>query len=226
MKMPILSAENLNKTYEQGTRLLYAVRDVKLAVEPGEMVAITGTSGAGKSTLIKLCAGLIAPTSGKIHLNGEDITVMKPDNLSELRRQRMGFVFQNYNLIPMLTAQENIAVPALLEGHSPDARVMGELCELLGITDKLGYLPGELSGGEQQRVAIARALINNPSILFADEPTGNLDSENTEIIISLFERLNRNGVTILMVTHDEEIAARCPHRIIMSDGRIIRHEFT
>lgn len=196
------------------------MRDVSFTIESGEFVALTGKSGAGKSTVLNICAGMLKPNSGSVKYDGEELYLLNRVKLAEFRRRQIGYVFQRFNLIPMLTARENIAIPSLLDDKKPDEVRMNELAETLGIAERLDHFPGELSGGEQQRVAIARALINSPKIIYADEPTGNLDSENSAQIIDCFRRLNERGTTIVMVTHDKAIADSC-HRILnILDGVI------
>ena len=196
------------------------MRDVSFTIESGEFVALTGKSGAGKSTVLNICAGMLKPNSGSVKYDGEELYLLNRVKLAEFRRRQIGYVFQRFNLIPMLTARENIAIPSLLDDKKPDEVRMNELAETLGIAERLDHFPGELSGGEQQRVAIASALINSPKIIYADEPTGNLDSENSAQIIDCFRRLNERGTTIVMVTHDKAIADSC-HRILnILDGVI------
>ncbi len=216
--MSILRTVELTKSYRQGSDTIYAVKNVTFSVEEGEFAVIIGPSGSGKSTLLHLCAGLAAPTSGKIILDGTELAARTPDELADIRRQKTGIVFQHFNLMPNLTARENIIIPCLIDNKQPNVRELSELAEILGIADRLGHLPSELSGGQMQRVAIARALINHPAVLFADEPTGNLDKATSAEIMNLLETLHKRGQTILLVTHDMDIASRADtvHRI--SDG--------
>ena len=216
--MLTLEVKNIRKDFTSGTRTTNAVRDVSFTVKEGEMVAIVGKSGAGKSTVLNICAGLMKPSGGSVNYDGSELYKLSRDKLAAFRRVNIGYVFQHFNLLPMLTARENIAIPSLLENKKPDEGHLSLLAESLGIASRLDHFPGELSGGEQQRVAIARALINNPRIIFADEPTGNLDSENSALIVEAFRQMNSKGVTVVMVTHDSSIADSC-HRILkINDG--------
>ena len=218
--MALLEIRNLHKDFVSGTRTTRALRDVSFTIDQGEMVAITGPSGAGKSTVLNICAGLMKPSGGSVKFEGTELYTLDRERLAEFRRNHIGYVFQHFNLLPMLTARENIAIPALLNDKKPDDGQLSGIAESLGISERLDHFPGELSGGEQQRVAIARALINSPKIIYADEPTGNLDSENSAQIIDCFKRLNEGGTTIVMVTHDKAIADSC-HRILnIVDGVI------
>lgn len=223
MNTPILEVNDLIKQYKQSDSVITAVNRAKLKVEDGEFVAIMGTSGSGKSTLLHLCAGLIRPNAGKISIRGNDITQMSPKKLAAFRGQYIGIVFQKHNLIPHLTAIENITVPAMLM-NKPDYRYEHSLMKLLEglkIKDRVHHLPSELSGGQQQRVAIARALINRPQILFADEPTGNLDRANAEEVLELLLKTRQElGQTLLMVTHDPQIAKRADRVMIMENGEL------
>ena len=197
------------------------VQDIfMIKIEEGEMVAVTGPSGAGKSTLLQICAGLMKPTRGNILFDGNDLYAMKNEKFTEFRRNHISYIFQHFNLLPMLTAHENIAVPSLLNDIKPNEDKLREITDILGITSRLEHFPSELSGGEQQRVAIARALINNPQCIFADEPTGNLDGDTTREVMDLFCKLNQNGRTIMIVTHDPEVAKYCNRVINIVDGKI------
>lgn len=218
--MALLEVKNIHKDFVSGTRTVKAVNDVSFKIEQGEMVAVTGPSGAGKSTVLQICAGLMKPTHGSVTIEGNDLYKMEKDRLAEFRRNRISYIFQNFNLISMLTARENIAVPSLLNGIKPNEAVLREITDTLGITGRLEHFPEELSGGEQQRVAIARALINNPSCIFADEPTGNLDGKTTKDVMELLCKLNRDGRTIIIVTHDPEVAKYCNRIITVVDGRV------
>lgn len=218
--MSILRTLQLTKTYRQGTNIIYAVNDVHFVVEKGQFVAITGASGSGKSTLLHLCAGLDKPSGGSVYIENTDITKLSPDALAEIRRNKIGFVFQQFNLLSMMTVRENIVIPNLLNNKKPDKEYFDELVEALGISDRLDHIPSELSGGQMQRTAIARALINKPSIIFADEPTGNLDKSTSEEIISLFKAIHKRGNTIIIVTHDINIANHADVVYKMSDGLI------
>jgi putative ABC transport system ATP-binding protein len=220
----MIVAEGLGKTYLSGGRPLAVLRDVSLAVEPQGFVAIIGPSGSGKTTLLGLLAGLDTPTSGAVMLDGQDLSQLDEDGRARFRGERIGFVFQTFQLLPTLTALENVLVPLELRGAVGDgteARAL-DLLERVGLRERAHHYPAQLSGGEQQRVAIARAFANQPRILFADEPTGNLDADTGHQIIELLERLNREaGTTLVLVTHDPELAGRA-HRVIrLSGGRII-----
>ena len=218
--MPILELKHIRKEFVSGPRTVTALGDVSLRIAEGEMTAVTGPSGAGKSTLLQIMAGLLKPTSGEVKIDGQDLGVMSRKRSAAFRRKNVGYVFQRFNLLPMLTARENIAVPALLDGVKPSEESLLALAESLGIEDRLDHFPSELSGGEQQRVAIARALVNDPQILFADEPTGNLDSGTTGDVMEVFSRLNRAGRTILIVTHDPAVAGACRRVLRIRDGEI------
>lgn len=219
----VIRVRNLQKTYHVGDVDVHALRGVDLDVQRGEFVSIVGPSGSGKSTLFHILGGLTPPTSGEVHIHGRDLLAMSESGRTELRRKEVGFVFQKYNLLPTLSAADNIAIARHIAGQDSalDAK-FNEVLDLLGIRHRLHHKPRALSGGEQQRVAIARAIVNNPSILLADEPTGNLDTENSTAVLSLLRDLNeRLGQTILMITHNPEAAAY-GHRIVrMRDGRII-----
>ena len=217
--MALLEVRNVHKDFVCGTRTVKAVCDVSFKIERGEMVAVTGPSGAGKSTLLQICAGLMRPSNGSVTLDGHDLYSMKNDDLAQFRRNHISYIFQHFNLLPMLTARENIAVPSLLNDIKPNESTLREITDTIGITDRLEHFPSELSGGEQQRVAIARALINNPDCIFADEPTGNLDGNTTKDVMELFRKLNMDGRTIIIVTHDMEVTKYCNRTIMIVDGR-------
>lgn len=219
--MEILRTEHLFKTYGEGENAINAVDDVSFSVNQGEFVAIVGASGSGKSTLMHLIGGVDRPTSGKIYVDGKDISKLDADKLAIFRRRQIGIVYQFYNLIPILTAEENITLPWNLDGRKPDKKRLEEIMRSLGIIDKRNNLPNELSGGQQQRVSIARAMINNPALLLADEPTGNLDSKATEDIMSILKLANKNfNQTILMITHDLEIAKDADRIVRLTDGKL------
>ena len=226
--MPVkLAAElrNLTKDYDLGTIVVHALRGVSAEFPEGDYVAIMGTSGSGKSTLLNLLGALDRPTSGEYILGGRDVSTMDDDELSRVRNQMIGFIFQSYNLIQQYTVLENIEVPLLYRpGHPPissaDTQRCMDVAERVGLGDRLDHRPFQLSGGQQQRVAIARALINDPEILLADEPTGNLDSATEEEIMELFDVLNREGRTIVMVTHEPQVAERAKRQIYMRDGLV------
>ncbi len=223
MASPILEVNDLIKQYRQSDTVITAVNRAKLTVDNGEFVAIMGTSGSGKSTLLHLCAGLIRANAGTIKIRGNDITTMSPSKLAEFRGQYVGIVFQKHNLIPHLTALENITVPAMMmnKAEYKYEHSMMKLIESLKLKDRMHHLPSELSGGQQQRVAIARALINRPQILFADEPTGNLDRANADEVLELLLATREEfGQTLLMVTHDPNIAKRADRIMIMENGEL------
>ena len=219
--MKILKVQNLVKTYGSGENIVRAVDDVSFEVERGEFVAIVGASGSGKSTLMHMIGGVDIPTSGHIYIDDKEITGMKPDKLAIFRRRQIGIVYQFYNLIPILTAEENITLPIDLDRRKVDQSRLDEVMRTLGIEDKRNSLPNQLSGGQQQRVSIARAVITEPALLLADEPTGNLDSKATDDIVSLLKMTNKNfGQTIIMITHDLNIAAQADRILTISDGKL------
>ncbi|PIS28562.1 macrolide ABC transporter ATP-binding protein [Candidatus Saganbacteria bacterium CG08_land_8_20_14_0_20_45_16] len=223
----VVKTENLVKDYKLGLVVVNALRGVSFEIQKGELLALVGPSGCGKSTLMHLLGCLDRPTSGKVLLDGEDISTMNDNQLAEIRGKRVGFVFQTFNLLPRLSAAENVELPLAYTGVPVKERRprVEELLKKVGLADRMDHKPPELSGGQRQRVAIARALINNPAIVFADEPTGNLDSKSGEEIIALFKQLNNNeGVTIVMVTHDANIAAQTRRNIQLKDGQIISDE--
>lgn len=221
--MEILRVENLIKTYGEGDNIVNAVDNVSLTVNKGEFVAIVGASGSGKSTLLHLLGGVDRPTSGKIFIEGNEINAMNNDKLAIFRRRQIGIVYQFYNLIPILTVEENISLPYDLDGNKPDNQRMKMILKSFGLYDRRNHLPNEISGGQQQRTSIARALINNPAILLADEPTGNLDSKSTEEIMSILKMSNRDfNQTIIMITHNLEIAKEADRVITIQDGKILR----
>ena len=219
--MKILKVQNLVKTYGSGENIVRAVDDVSFEVECGEFVAIVGASGSGKSTLMHMIGGVDIPTSGHIYIDDKEITGMKPDKLAIFRRRQIGIVYQFYNLIPILTAEENITLPIDLDRRKVDKSRLDEVMRTLGIEYKRNSLPNQLSGGQQQRVSIARAIITDPALLLADEPTGNLDSKATDDIVSLLKMTNKNfGQTIIMITHDLNIAAQADRILTISDGKL------
>lgn len=221
--MEILRVENLVKTYGEGDNIVNAVDNISLSVNKGEFVAIVGASGSGKSTLLHLLGGVDRPTSGEIYIDGNEINSMNNDNLAIFRRRQIGIVYQFYNLIPILTVEENISLPCDLDGNKPDKERMDLILKSFGLFERRNHLPNELSGGQQQRTSIARALINNPAILLADEPTGNLDSKSTEEIMSILKMSNRDfNQTIIMITHNLEIAKEADRIITIQDGKILR----
>lgn len=212
--------ENLRKTYVLGGEQVHALRDVSLNIPEGDYVAIMGPSGSGKSTLLNLLGCLDRPTAGRFFLGDDDVAKLDDDELSEIRASRIGFVFQSYNLIAQLTVQENIEVPLYYRGRvtPADRERCKELARLVGLGDRLGHRPTQLSGGQQQRAGIARSLVNNPFFMLADEPTGNLDSVTTGEILDLLDQLNRDGKTIIMVTHEEDVAMRARRIVRLRDG--------
>lgn len=219
--MSILSTSHLCKEYGAAPNLVRALDDVSIAVEAGEFVCIVGTSGSGKSTLLNMLGGLDRPTSGTVTVDGQTLGTMKEEDLTVFRRRKIGFIFQNYNLVPVLNAIENILMPLQLDGRTGDAAYIDEVLALLGLSDKRQALPNNLSGGQQQRVAIARALAAKPAIILADEPTGNLDSKTSDEVIALLRESSRRfHQTIVMITHDPVVAARADRRIRIEDGRI------
>ena len=220
--MTILETQGLTKIYGSGETAVHALRGVDLAVENGEFVAIVGTSGSGKSTLLHMLGGLDRPTAGKVLVDGQDIFAFKDEALTIFRRRRVGFVFQSYNLVPMLSVYENIVLPIQLDGAKVDEDYVREVIRTLGLSDRLHSLPNQLSGGQQQRVAIARALATKPAIVLADEPTGNLDSKTSQDVLGLMKVTSqRFGQTIVMITHNEEIAQLADCVVRVEDGRIV-----
>lgn len=223
--MNILEVKNLSKIYGKGDTFVKAVDDVSFTVEQGEFVAIIGPSGSGKSTLLHIIGGVDTPTTGNVIIDGTDITKLKESPLSIFRRRQIGLVYQFYNLIPILTVEENLTLPLLLDGRKPNKEQIDYLVSNLGLGDRLKHLPNQLSGGQQQRVSIGRALANNPALLLADEPTGNLDSENSKEIVALLRKFNReHNQTVIMITHDERIAQSADRIIAIEDGKIVKDE--
>ena len=220
--MEILKTVDLVKTYGKGDNEVHALRGVNMEVQKGEFVAIVGTSGSGKSTLLHMLGGLDRPTSGKVFVDGKDIFSLKDDPLTVLRRRKIGFVFQAYNLVPVLNVKENITLPIELDGGKVDKELFDNIVEVLDLKNKLHKLPTQMSGGQQQRVAIARALAGRPAVILADEPTGNLDSVTSQDVMNLFRiTANRFNQTIVMITHNEEIAQTADRIIRIEDGRIV-----
>lgn len=221
--MSILETRNLRKIYGSGDTEVRALDGVNLSVDSGEFVAIVGTSGSGKSTLLHMLGGLDRPTSGSVIVDGKDIFSLKDEALTIFRRRKIGFVFQSYNLVPVLNARENIVLPIQLDGRRVDEDFLDKIVNTLGLEKKLGSLPSQLSGGQQQRVAIARALAAAPAIILADEPTGNLDSRTSQDVLSLLKVTSQKfAQTIVMITHNEEIAQTADRIIRIEDGRIVR----
>lgn len=220
--MEILKVENLTKTYGSGENLVHAVDDVSFSVEKGEFVAIVGASGSGKSTLLHLIGGVDRPTSGKIFVDGNDISKMNDDKLAVFRRRQVGIVYQFYNLIPILTVEENITLPCDLDGRGVDRERLEMILDSFGLRARRKHLPNQLSGGQQQRTSIARAVINNPSLVLADEPTGNLDSKSSDEVMSMLKMCNQSyGQTVIMITHNLDIAKQADRIITISDGKIV-----
>ncbi len=223
----MLVATDLTKEYRSGDHTLAVLADVSFSVPQGALIAIIGPSGSGKTTLLGLLAGLDTPTRGRVLLDDVDLTTLNEDNRARLRGEKVGFIFQSFQLIPTLTALENVTVPLELRGERDAAPRARDLLGRVGLADRLDHFPTQLSGGEQQRVAIARAFVNSPRILFADEPTGNLDSETGGRIIQLIEQLNKeSGSTVVIVTHDATLAARAGRIMRLSDGRVVEDRLT
>ena len=223
--MSILQTTELKKYYGTKPNITKALDGVNLSVEQGEFVAIVGTSGSGKSTLLNMIGGLDVPTSGKVIVDGRDLSTLKDEQLTIFRRRKIGFIFQNYNLVPVLNVFENIVLPVELDGNKVDKKFMKEVVRMLGLEAKLNNMPSNLSGGQQQRVAIARALVSKPAIVLADEPTGNLDPMRSLEIMMLLERINELGTTVLVVTHAKELVNRFSKRVVaIENGRIISDE--
>ncbi len=220
--MEILKATNLSKIYQTGESAVYALNDVSFSLEEGSFVAITGPSGSGKSTLLHLLSGLDKPTHGTVTYRDKNLYKYNDNQLSVLRRRRFGFVFQSYNLVKELTGYENMLLPVMLDGKEPDEAYLDRIIEILSIGDRLSHLPGAMSGGQQQRFSIARALANKPAVLFADEPTGNLDGKaGLEVLTLLRTVSNELGITLVLVTHDMKVAEQADRIIQLSDGRIV-----
>lgn len=220
--MSILSTSHLCKEYGSAPNIVHALDDVSLAVEPGEFVCIIGTSGSGKSTLLNMLGGLDRPSSGSVTVDGQELGRMSDEALTIFRRRNIGFIFQNYNLVPVLNVYENIIMPIQLDGRRPDEEYIDEILQLLGLAEKREHMPNTLSGGQQQRVAIARALAAKPQVILADEPTGNLDSTTSDEVLALLgESSRRFHQTIVMITHDPQVAARADRTIRIEDGRIV-----
>jgi putative ABC transport system ATP-binding protein len=225
---PVIKLENFSKTYQTGEVEVHAVRGVSLEIFPGEMVAVMGASGSGKSTLMNTVGCLDRPTGGKYWLDGVDVGQLERDELAALRNEKIGFVFQGFNLLSRTSALENIELPMLYSRAGLSAREQHERAmkalEMVGLAQRADHHPNQLSGGQQQRVAIARALVNQPRLILADEPTGNLDSQTSIEIMGVFQALNRSGITIVMVTHELDIAHYCKRMVVMRDGRIVTDE--
>ena len=225
--MSIVTADNLKKYYGQEPNIVRALDGVSLTVEEGEFAAVVGTSGSGKSTLLNMLGGLDVPTSGEVVIAGKRLSGMDDDHLTVFRRRRIGFVFQNYNLVPILNVYENMILSVSLDGRKPDDRYLKKVIQLLGLQDRLNEMPNNLSGGQQQRVAIARALAAQPALLLCDEPTGNLDSRTSQDVLGLIRASSREfGQTVIMITHNEEIAQTADRIIRIEDGRITESRWT
>ena len=223
--MDILKIENLSKVYGKGETAVKALDDVSFSVKKGEFVAIIGSSGSGKSTLLHLIGGVDRPSSGKVLVDNTDIYQLNETQLAIFRRRQIGLIYQFYNLIPILTVEENITLPVLLDEHKVDQKQFNDVVSILGLNNRLSHLPNQLSGGQQQRVSIGRALISNPAIMLADEPTGNLDSKNSEEIMELLKMFNKTfNQTLIVITHDERIALQADRVISIEDGRIAKDE--
>lgn len=223
--MEIVKVENLTKIYGKGDTEVRALDNVSFSIPQGQFVAIVGPSGSGKSTLLHILGGVDTPTSGSVQIGGTDISKLDETALAIFRRRQIGLIYQFYNLLPILTVEENLTLPLLLDGRKPDKQQIRALVATLGLSERLKHLPNQLSGGQQQRVSIGRALVNNPALVLADEPTGNLDSENSREIIALLRRFNReSNQTVVIITHDERIALSADRIISVEDGRIARDE--
>lgn len=223
--MEILKIEHLSKIYGKGETAVKALDDVSFSVNKGEFIAIIGPSGSGKSTLLHMLGGVDRPTSGKVLVDNTDIYRLNETQLAIFRRRQIGLIYQFYNLIPVLTVEENIKLPLLLDGHQVDNKQFADIVKVLNLQDRLNYLPNQLSGGQQQRVSIGRALISHPALMLADEPTGNLDSKNSSEIIDLLKMFNKTyNQTLIMITHDERIALQADRVISIEDGRIVKDE--
>ena len=223
--MEILKVENLCKLYGTGENTVHALNGVSFSVEKGDFVAIIGPSGSGKSTLLHILGGVDRPTSGSVYVNGQDVYAGSDTRLAIFRRRDVGLIYQFYNLIPVLNVVENMTLPVMLDGRKVNEQRLNELLGVLDLNERRSHLPNQLSGGQQQRVSIGRALMNSPSIVLADEPTGNLDSKNSQEIVNLLKMFNREyGQTLIVITHDENIALQAKRIIAIEDGRITRDE--
>ena len=221
-KQPVIEVENVTKVYTMGEVQVHALRGVSLRVYPGELMSIMGPSGSGKSTLMNVLGALDVPTNGSYRLDGQDVSKMRPDKLAEIRNKKIGFVFQSFNLLPRTSALANVELPLVYSGMSNGRQLCIDALEMVGLGDRLHHKPNELSGGQQQRVAIARALVNQPSIILADEPTGNLDSKAGAEVMRIFQELNmERGITIIFVTHEPDIAEHTRRIVRLADGLIV-----
>lgn len=225
--MELLTIENLCKTYGKGENEVKALDNVSFSVPKGQMAAVIGPSGSGKSTLLHILGGVDRPTSGKVFLDGQDVYAQNNNALAIFRRRQVGLIYQFYNLIPVLNAEENITLPMVMDGRKPDQDRLEEMLELLDLKERRRHLPSQLSGGQQQRVSIGRAMFNFPMVILADEPTGNLDSKNSREIIDLLRRSNKElDQTMIIITHDENIALQCDRIIVLTDGKIVSDTLT
>lgn len=223
--MEILKVENLTKVYGEGENQVHALNDVSFSIDKGEFVAIIGPSGSGKSTLLHILGGVDRPTSGKVYMDNQDVYAQNEDQLAIFRRRQVGLIYQFFNLIPVLNVTENITLPVLMDGQKVNEERLNDLMETLKLTHRKNHLPNQLSGGQQQRVSIGRALMNAPAVVLADEPTGNLDSKNSQEIVELLKMSNKKyGQTLLVITHDENIALQADRIIAIEDGKITRDE--
>ena len=223
--MEILKVEHLKKTYGEGENAVHALDDVSFSVEKGEFVAIIGPSGSGKSTLLHILGAVDVPTSGTVYMGGQDVFAQNEEELAVFRRRQVGLIYQFYNLIPVLNVVENMTLPVLMDGRAVNRQRLDELLDVLGLRGREKHLPNQLSGGQQQRVSIGRALMNAPAVVLADEPTGNLDSKNSQEIVELLKLSNRKyGQTLVIITHDENIALQAHRIIAIEDGRITRNQ--
>ncbi len=223
--MEFLTIQNLCKTYGKGENQVKALDNVSFTVPKGQMTAVIGPSGSGKSTLLHILGGVDRPTSGKVFLDGQDIYAQNNNDLAVFRRRQVGLIYQFYNLIPVLTAEENITLPMIMDGRKPDKEHLNKMLDLMGLKDRRDHLPSQLSGGQQQRVSIGRALFTSPAVILADEPTGNLDSKNSSEILALLKQSNKDfNQTMIIITHDESIALQCDRIITISDGKIASDE--
>jgi len=224
---PVIQLEDIHKVYDTGEIEVHAVCGVTLVVQPGEFIAIMGASGSGKSTLMNIIGALDRPTAGRYRLDGEDVSELDRDSLAEIRNAKIGFVFQGFNLLSRTSALENVELPMLYARGRSRADIKAKAVralDLVGLSDRLDHTPSRLSGGQQQRVAIARALVNNPALILADEPTGNLDSRTSVEIMGVFQKLNDDGITVFMVTHELDIARYSKRNVVMRDGKIVKDE--